>query len=137
MPTLLSASNQRRLVQGRERTIRSAFAFGADDEPGKFRRGQTMDEIVFHGERKMMDAADAVMVVIRRAAFIMVMMRFVRRGFFVIVAAAIQRLRVAASRVIGTGRAGGENTGIESGEDAENHEPCEKVPHVWFSSSFT
>jgi hypothetical protein len=90
-----------------------------------------MEKIVFDGEGKGVDAAAAVVVVERAAVIVMMMIG--KGGVGPGIGAAFL-LGFAASRA--GDFVGGDDTGVEPGEDAEEQKPCEEVPHVWVPSSF-
>ena len=89
----------------------------------KIRNAQTSDEIIFNRQRNVMNAARAV-VVIGRA--VIVVMAVGRRLFPFMGAAFIKNMAALCAAHF----ADGENTRTQSSKDAENQEPCKKVPHV-------
>lgn len=84
--------------------------------------GQTGDEIVIEAEWNAMKAGTAVMMVIQRTIVIMLVavMRMAALAIVLLVGADVVHFL------------DGEDTGSQSGEDAENEKPCQEETHDGF-----
>ncbi len=114
--------NQRRFIQADGGAVWRDLAFVRENRQGGFRDAQAQSKIAAGGERKIL-AATAVMVVLKRAMFL------VRRTVIVVVnlVPATVVLKVSANRY--PGAVSGEDTCVQSGEDAENQKPCQETSH--------
>ena len=122
------SSDQRRLVQSLERSIRRPFAFIAECGSGRSRHGQAVEDIAFDAERERVEAGPALMVVVRRALVIVLM---IVAGVGAIMPGAIVMLVVAGV----PGIVGGEHARSQPGDEADDHEACEKRAHAGFRRS--
>jgi hypothetical protein len=101
------------------RSVRSALTVVTDLVAGKSRDGKAAGRSVIKTERRAMKAGTAVVMMIQRT--------------FAIVRVVIMRVTAFAIVVLMgahmTAFLKGDDTGAQSGEDAENEEPCQKEPH--------
>jgi len=84
--------------------------------------GQTGDEIVIKSERDAVKAGSAMMMVIQRTVVVVlvIVMRMIALAIVLLVGADVVHFL------------DGEDTGSQSGEDAENEKPCQEETHDGF-----